>query len=421
MIIRILFVLCMFTSLSWGNWPQFRGPNNDGLAPGHPSLPLEFHETKNVKWKTAIHDEGWSTPVIWDKQIWLTTATEDGHKMYVLCLDRDSGEIQFDKQLLDIKNPRPLGNDVNTYASCSSVIEEGRVYVHFGSYGTACIDTNTFETLWLRTDLPCNHFRGPASSPILFEDTVILTFDGADYQYQCALKKTTGDTVWKTDRNSTFLDLDDKGQPKRDGDFRKAYSTPIFIEVDGNPRMIVSASYNVFCYDPRTGKEIWRIDTKCYSNASMALFGHGLIYAITGRGNPELLAIQPGGKGNITDSSLIQWRFDKGIPSMPSPVLVGDLIYFVNNGGILSCVEAKTGKLVWKTRLSGQYYASPIVADGKLFFTSTAGDVTIIQLGRSYNALKTNKFGSGFMASPAVSGNALYLRSKTHLYRIEKE
>jgi outer membrane protein assembly factor BamB len=420
MLSRITILICLFSSVSWGDWPQFRGPDNDGWAANNSSLPLEFNETTNIKWKIAIHDKGWCTPVIWGKQIWLTTATNDGHKMYVVCLDRDSGTILLDKQLLDIKEPRPLGNDVNTYASSSSIIEEGRVYIHFGSYGTACIDTKTFETLWMRQDLPCNHFRGPASSPILFEGKLILTFDGADYQYQCALDKNTGETIWKTDRNSTFLDLDAEGKPKRDGDFRKAFSTPIIINPQGTPHMIVAASYNVFCYDPRTGKEIWRIDTDCYSNASMALFGHGLIYAITGRGKQALLAIKPGGTGNITDSSLIQWKFTKGIPSMPSPLLVDDLIYMVNNGGILSCVNAKTGKLVWKNRLKGQYYSSPIISDGKMYFSNTTGDITIVKPGLSYQEIQLNHLDDGFMASPAVSGNALYLRSKTHLYRIEK-
>lgn len=419
----LLFIL---SSPSWGNWPQFRGPNNDGhsLTPileMETSIPVEFSEEKNVKWKTPIHDKGWSTPVIWDDQIWLTTATEDGHELYALCIDRASGRILFDHLLFYIEAPRPLGNDVNTYASSSPVIEAGRVYIHFGSYGTACIDTQSYEILWRRQDIPCNHFRGPASSPVIFKDKLILTFDGADLQYQIALDKKTGKTVWKTDRNSNFKDLDHEGKPKRDGDFRKAFSTPLIVTIKDQPRMLISSSYNAFCYDPRTGNELWRIDHDCYSNASMALFGHGLFYVTTGRGSPEMLAVKPGGEGNITKSkSFIKWRFKKGLPTMVSPILVEDLIYFVNNGGVISCLEAKTGELVWKDRLKGQYYASPVYTDHKLFFCNVSGDITILKPGKTFEILHVNQLNDGFMSSPAVSGSELYLRTKSQLYRIEQ-
>lgn len=418
----VLFVFCHATT--WGDWPQFRGPNNDGIALREPGdaksfLPAEFSETKNIAWKTKIHDKGWSTPVILDNQIWITTATEDGHKLYALCIDRKTGSILFDKEMFSIESPSPLGNDVNSYASPSPTIEKGRVYVHFGSYGTACIDTQSMQTVWQRQDIPCNHFRGPASSLILFEDKLILTMDGSDFQYQIALNKNTGETIWKTDRKSNFQDLDEKGNPKTDGDFRKAFSTPLLVTIAGQPRMVISSSYNAFCYDPRDGKEIWRIVHDCYSNASMALFGHGLVYLLTGHGHPEILAVRPDGEGNVTKSH-IQWRFDKGIPTMVSPILIDDLIYVASDGGVLSCLEAATGKLVWKNRLKGQYYASPVFADGKIYFCNSSGDVTVLKPGRTFDAVQVNTLADGFMSSPAVAGNELYLRSKTALYRIEQ-
>jgi len=423
---RLLFViLSVFCcSASWGQWPQFRGPHNDGIAQAESGqtkivLPAEFSENKNIRWKIPIHDKGWSTPVIWDDQIWMTTATEDGRQLYALCVDRNSGKLLFDKQLFYIDSPSPLGNDVNTYASPSPIIEKGRVYVHFGSSGTACIDAQTMKTLWQRQDIPCNHFRGPASSPILFEDKLILTMDGADLQYQIALNKNTGETVWKTDRNSNFKDLDSEGKPKQGGDFRKAFSTPFLMEIDGQPRMVISSSYNAFCYDPRDGREIWRIDHDCYSNASMALYGFGYVFLTTGRGRPVMLAVRPEGEGDITKTN-IQWQSDKGIPVMVSPILIGDLIYFVNNSGVISCLEAKTGELVWKNRLKGQYYASPVYADEKIFFCNTTGDVTVLRPGRKLDAIQINTLSDGFMSSPAVAGNALFLRSKSFLYRIER-
>ena len=421
MILRALFFVVCIASLSWGNWPQFRGPNNDGWAGEQcHSLADNFSEDQNIVWKTPIHDKGWSTPVIWGKQVWMTTATTDGHKLYAVCVDRNTGAVVYDQVIFSIEKPSPLGNDVNTYASPSPVIEEGRVYVHFGSAGTACIDTATFKTLWERQDLPCNHFRGPASSPVLFDDKLILTFDGADLQYQAALDKQTGKTVWKTDRKSNFQDLDENGKPKTDGDYRKAFSTPIIFRVDDKPCMVISCSYDAFGYDPKSGKELWRIDHTCYSNASMALFGQGLIYLITGRGKQEMLAVKPGGSGNITDTH-VQWRFGKGVPTMPSPVLVDGLIYFVDNNGVITCIEAKTGTLVWKDRLKGQYYSSPIFADNKLLFSNTAGEVTILKPGRALNIVNVNRLQDGFMSSPAVCDNELYLRSTTTLYRIESK
>lgn len=419
-----LILFCFCVSPSWGQWPQFRGPNNDGIAQAEPatsklSLPAEFSESKNIRWKTPIHDKGWSTPVIWDNQIWLTTATEDGRQLYALCIDRNSGAILFDRQMYLIESPAPLGNDVNSYASPSPVIEKGRVYVHFGSAGTACIDTQSMKTLWQRQDIPCNHFRGPASSPILFEDKLILTMDGADLQYQIALDKDTGNTVWKTDRRSNYKDLDNEGKPKQDGDLRKAFSTPFLLSINEQPRMVISSSFNAFCYDPRDGREIWRIDHDCYSNASMALYGFGFVFVTTGRGRQEMWAVRPEGEGDITKSN-IQWKSDKGIPTMGSPILIGDLIYFVNDGGVVSCLEAKTGKLVWKNRLKGQYYASPVYADGKIFFCNESGDVTVVRPGREFQVIQVNTFSDGFMSSPAVDGNALYLRTKSCLYRIEQ-
>lgn len=278
-------------------WPEFRGPLGNGLvtAPGRDTpvgLAVTWSETENVRWKTPIPYRGWSTPVVYGKQVWLTAATEEGHDFYALCVDAETGEIRFNERLFHCDNPEPLGNNVNGYASPSPVIESGRVYVHFGSYGTACLDTATHKTLWSRQDLPCRHYRGPGSSAILFENLLVLTFDGADVQYLAALDKETGKTVWKTDRTSVWKDLDEQGLPKREGDFRKAFSTPLAVEVGGTFQLISPSSYGAFAYEARTGREIWKIDHGCYSPAARPVFGNGLVYLITGRGKPELWAIR---------------------------------------------------------------------------------------------------------------------------------
>ncbi len=225
------------------DWPEFRGPHGDGhvVAEGgtQPSqLPLTWSESENVVWKTAIPYKGWSTPVIMNGLVWLATAKEDGHDFYAIAVDEASGKIRFNKHLFHADKPEPLGNKVNCYASPTPAVELGRVYFHFGSYGTACLDTATAAVVWERQDLPCRHFRGPGSSVIIFKDLLILTMDGIDLQYLVALDKKTGKTIWKTDRTAQWNDLAANGKPIGDGDLRKAYSTPLVCEVGGKPMMV---------------------------------------------------------------------------------------------------------------------------------------------------------------------------------------
>ena len=241
------FILLTFSVSAHANWPEFRGPTGDGHVAADDTaagLPLAWSETKNVRWKTLIPDQGWSTPVVMDGQVWVTTATPDGHDFYAVCVDAETGEVLFNKQLFHSDNPEPLGNNVNCYASPSPAIEPGRVYVHFGSFGTACLDTSTGDVLWQRDDLRCHHYRGPASSVVLFDNLVILTFDGADYQYVTALDKATGETVWKTDRDVEWNDQNLTGEyakyadMAKEGDFRKAHSTPLVVTDDDKLQLL---------------------------------------------------------------------------------------------------------------------------------------------------------------------------------------
>ena len=225
----LLFGLQAFLALPIrADWPEFRGPSGDGFVSGHgdansAGLPLHWSETENVRWKTEIPNRGWSTPVVLGGQVWLTTATADGHDFFAICVDADTGKILFNNKLFHCDNPEPLGNNVNAYATPSPVIEPGRVYVHFGSYGTACLDTKTANVIWSREDLRCRHYRGPSSSPILFHDLLILTLDGVDLQYLVALDKVTGKTVWKTDRSVEWNDANVPGQMARDGEIGRAH------------------------------------------------------------------------------------------------------------------------------------------------------------------------------------------------------
>jgi len=399
------------------DWPEFRGPTGDGHSPAT-GLPLTWSETKNVRWKTPIHGRAWSTPVVWGDQVWLTTATEDGRAMFVLCVNRETGRVLLDRRLFTNARPEPLGNDVNSYGSPSPAIEEGRVYVHFGSYGTACLDTRTFQTLWQRRDLPCRHYRGPSSSVVLFEDLVILTLDGVDVQYTVALDKKTGRTVWKTPRTTDWNDLDAEGRPTADGDFRKAHSTPLITTVNGQPQMLSVGAKAGYAYDPRTGKEIWKVRYGGFSNSIRPVVGHGLAFLSTGYSRADLWAVRMDGRGDVTDTHVV-WKYSRNVPAKPSPLLVGDLLYLVGDSGIVTCLEAKTGREVWKERVGGNYSASPVYADGRLYLFSEEGKTTVLKPGRAFEPLVVNQLNGGFMASAAIAGRAFYLRTKTHLYRIE--
>ncbi|GMW02405.1 MAG: hypothetical protein AMXMBFR84_35410 [Candidatus Hydrogenedentota bacterium] len=406
------------------DWPEFRGPTGNGHvtspeADATPSLPVRWSESENVVWKTATPNLGWSTPVVLENDIWITAATEDGHDYYAMCIDYETGDVRLNEHLFHTDTPEPLGNGVNCYASPSPVIEPGRVYVHFGSYGTACLDTATGKPIWKRDDLRCRHYRGPGSSAMLFENLLVLTFDGVDAQYVAALDKNTGDTVWKTDRTTAWQDLDESGQPKREGDFRKAYSTPLVYDTGERLELMSVGSSSAFAYDPRSGKELWMARISGYTPASRPVYGNGLVYFTSGRGKQELMAYRPGGNGDVTDSNLV-WKMEgPEVPQESSPVLVDDLLFIVSNNATASCLEAATGEVLWQERLGGNFVASPIYGNGLLYFCNMQGEANVVKAARSFEVLSTNHLDAGFMASPAVKGNSLILRTKTHLYRIE--
>lgn len=406
-----------------GDWPDFRGPwlNGHVSAPGQTKpvgLPVKWSEQENVKWKTPIPHSGWSTPVVLEGQVWLTAATEDGKQFFGICVAADSGKILFNERLFYCETPEPLGNKVNGYASPSPVIEPGRVYLHFGSYGTVCLDTRGFKVIWKREDLPCRHLRGPGSSPVLFQDLLILTMDGVDVQYLVALDKRTGKKVWKTDRTTDWNDLGPDGKPAAEGDFRKAYTTPIFIEAGGATQMISAGSKAAYAYDPVTGAEIWKVGNSGYSTAGRPIAGKGLVFISTGFGKTEYLAVRPDGRGDLTDSNVV-WRTPRGVPKLPSPLLVDDLLFLLGDNGVMRCVKATTGDEVWQERILGECYASLIYADGRIYGFDQNGKTAVLRAGRSLEILATNSLDDGFMASPAVSGKALILRTKKSLYRIE--
>ena len=408
------------------DWPEYRGPRGDGhvSAPGETQpigLPLNWSEMNNIKWKTEIPHRGWSTPAVMGGQVWMTTATVDGHDFFVVCVDAETGKIRFNEQVFHSDNPEPLGNgaSMNCYATPSPVLEPGRVYVHFGSFGTACLDTSTGKVLWKRDDLRCRHYRGPASSLISFENTIILTMDGVDLQYHVALDKQTGRTVWKTDRSVAWNDENVPGQMAKDGDLRKAHSTPFIVTAAGKTQMLSAGAKAAYAYDPKTGRELWRVQYPDWSTAPRPVFDNGLAYFVTGLSKAELLAVKTDGQGDVTDTHIV-WRLKTHVGKYASPLIVDGLLYTAAEESFITCLDAATGQVVWKERIGGKYAASPIYADGRLYLFSQDGAATVLKPGRTFEVLATNKLENGFMASPAVAGKAFYLRTKTHLYRVER-
>lgn len=416
--ISLLFLLV--SPLASAQWPEFRGPHSDGTVEG--ALPTEWSEEKNVTWKKEIHGLGWSTPLIEGGRIWLTTATEDGRKMSVLCLDEKSGEVLLDRVFITNDNPEPLANPMNTYASSTGVIEPGRVYLHFGAYGTLCLDTETFETIWQRRDLTCSHWRGPASSLVMWENRIILTLEGADQQYFVALDKTTGETLWRRDRSTNFADEKD-GIPANSGDLRKAYSTPIFVKVGDTVQMISNGAKAAWAYDVENGEEIWNVHYPTHSPSSRSVYSEktGMVYLNTGLGKAEIWAVrlEPGMSGDVSESH-VEWKIFQRTPKRMSPVIANGLL-FMANGGVLSAVDTGTGDVVWAERGGGEYSASSITDGEHVYHFDEEGLCTVVKASREFEVVAENQLPEGFMASPAVTGdNALILRTRTHLYRIEE-
>lgn len=413
----VLLSLLATVALADTNWPQFRGPRGDGTTDSK-GLPVSFSETEKVKWKTPIQGKAWSSPVIWGSQVWMTTATEDGTQLSVVCVDKETGKIIHDKVLFRVATPQ-FCHKFNSYASPTPVVEEGRVYVTFGSPGTACLDTKTGNVLWERKDFVCNHYRGAGSSPVAWNDLLFLNFDGSDFQYMAALDKKTGKTVWKVDRSIDFKDIQPDGKPEAEGDWRKAFSTPHVLEIDGKSILVSSGAKAHYAYEPRTGKEIWRVEEReSHSAATRPVFGHGLAFFATGFGKGGVLAVKLGGSG-LLDESSVAWRMKKAVPNKPSLTLNGNLIFAVNDGGIASCLDAKTGEVRWTERIGGNYSSSPILAEGRLYACNEEGKVVVFSASEKFEKLAENKLDDGFMASPAVSGSSLFLRTKSALYRID--
>ena len=397
------------------NWTQFRGNNLSGIS-GSSKVPVGWNDSTNVAWRTAIHGVGWSSPVVMNNLVWITTANEDGKALFAICIDFSSGKILYD---IKLREPDSVYSKhaINSYATPTPCIEEGFVYLHFGVYGTFCADTKTGEIVWQTTDYKCDHVQGPASSPIIYKNLLILHFEGVDVQYLVALDKKTGKLVWRADRpGEPYEQLAPIG--------RKAYITPIIIQVDGKDVLISNGSAVCCAYDPATGKEIWRIVEGEDSTVSSPFTENGIVYFYTsfvtasdGEKYIELFSVNPKGKGDIGKTNII-WKLKSPPFQLLTPVIKDGLIYTVDTKNQLICIDAKDGSILWSEKLKGSFNSSPVIAGGKVYFSSTRGNIFVIKEGKKFDLVAENKLSGQIWATPAIVENSILIRTSKFLYKI---
>ena len=403
----VAMVLVAQAAPNQGDWTQFRGTTGQGLSAAK-NLPIEWSAAKNVAWKQAIPGLGWSSPVVRRGRIFLTTAETDGEggpSLRALCLDAATGRVLWNTEVFKSTETqaKPM-NGKNSHASPTPVLEDSRLYVHFGHNGTACLDLDG-KIVWRMNSLRYPPTHGNGGSPILVGDKLVYCADAASDPSIVALDKATGKVRWKVKRET---------QAKN----KFSFSTPLLITVKGQPQIISPGSGVVSALDPKDGHEIWRV---CYGNGYSVVprpvFGQGLVFISTGFNRADILAIRPDGRGDVTDTH-VAWRTTKGAPLTPSMLLVGKELYAVSDDGLASCFDAKTGKVNWQERLGGKYSASPLAAGGRIYLQNESGTGTVLKPGKTFTTLATNSLEERSLASYAVVDGALFIRTAENLYRI---
>lgn len=396
----VLLITIVATLGTLESWPAFRGPHSNGHAPVQQMPRLNWDESTNIRWKAPIPGLGWSSPTIADGRVWLTTAKDDGRSLHLLEIGLTDGKIIKDIAVFPENKPTSI-HQKNSHASPTPIVDGNRVFVHFGTYGTACVSTDG-EVKWRNRDLIYNHRHGPGGSPILVRDQLVINCDGTDKQFVVSLDAETGTIRWKADRQGPM-----------------AYSTPLWIHEDGLDQIVSTGGNQVVAYRPDNGEVIWRMRYVGYSCVPQPVYGHGLVFVCSSYDTPYLYAIRPTGTGDVTDSH-VAWKMSKGAPHNPTPLLVGDELYVVSDRGILSCLDAKTGESHWQQRLGGNFSASPLLVGGVILFLNEEGIATIVEPNKKKFVEKgINKLPGRTLATPAVADGALFLRTDTTLYCIE--
>ncbi len=410
----LLVLLCVVyvSATQAADWPQFRGPGGQGHSDAT-NLPLTWSETENITWKVPVAGLGWSSPAIQGDQIWITSAVDEGKTLHAIALDRATGKSLHDVTIFELAEPSPV-HSKNSHASPTPLIEGDRVYVHYGAHGTACLKTDG-TVVWKTQDLKHDHRHGPGGSPVIFEDLLILNCDGSDIQFVVALDKNTGEIRWKKKREHI-------GEDRLTGksSVPMSYTTPLLTEINGTIQLLSSGADSIVSYNPRNGEEYWWFRYDGYSNVPRPVVGKGLVFISSGYDRPEFYAVKVDGTGDVTESHL-GWNMKKAAPLNPSPLLVGDELYLVSDNGIATCLDAVSGTQHWQERIGGNFSASPTLADGKIYLLDEEGKTTVIAPGKKYEVLATNTLEGRTLATPAMVDQAVFLRTDTHLYRIEKK
>jgi outer membrane protein assembly factor BamB len=407
------------------NWPQLRGPRGDGTSLAT-HVPLHWSETNNIVWKASIPGRGRSSPVVLGDRIWLTLALEQGvvrkriggddmqtaeHvSLEVVCLDRAKGKILWRTKLFEVANPDPV-HWFNSWATPTPVVEPGRLYCDFGTFGTACLNAETGEIHW-KTQLPSDHQVGPGSSPLLYQKLLIMVRDGREAQYVVALDTKTGQEVWKTNRPPIVA-----SSPN----LKKSFVTPLLVDTGGRMQLLAPTAHWMVSYEPATGRELWRVrHGEGFSIGSCPVFGNGTVYFSTGCFKPYLWAVRVDGAGDVT-ATHAAWKTTRQVPIMSSPLLLGEELYWTSDDGMANCADARSGEAYWQERMNEQHLASPLLAEGRLYFFGMNGKTTVVKAGKPFEKLAENLLEGVVVATPAILDRTIFLRTDTHLYRIGRE
>ena len=396
------------------NWPRWRGPSGQGIVDDGHDYTSQWSETANVLWKTEVGGFGFSSPVVWDDRIFLTTATPEpdgfwpangGDRRSVLCFKRTDGTLLWETVVPSGAKPEKT-NPHNGHASSTPATDGERLYAYFGNHGLLALDLDG-NVLWHRKVGPFNAFQGTASSPLLHGDKVILSQDhrGKSGSFIAAFDKLTGEPIWRTERTAEV-----------------GWGTPVAIRAWGREQIVLSSSYEVISYEPGTGAEIWRAKGTTVETIPTPVVGESLLFCSSGRAGPTL-AIRPDGSGDVTETH-IAWQSPKGSPYVASPVLHDGVLYMVNDtNGVATAYQAASGEVLWQARLGkrqrGQsFYASPIAVNDKIYFTDDSGDTYVVRAGRDFELLRVNSLNDTTRASPALVDGIWYIRTQRHLYAI---
>jgi len=418
----LLATLAIDCSAQVAAWPQFRGPGGQGHV-AKANVPTHWSETENICWKAAVPGLGWSSPVIEGGQIWLTTSTEEGRSLRAICLDRETGSVMHNVEVFRRTKAEKVHSQ-NSHATPTPVIDGEHLYVHFGTNGTACL-TRKGKVVWRNNELSYKTPHGSANSPVVYGNLVIVCCDGEDKQFVAAINKANGKIVWRHDRAHMEDAHRKSSEEKNEG--RKglpfiAFSTPLVIEVDGTPLLISTPADHVVANRVDNGEEVWWLPYNCFSLVARPGHANGIVYAIGGLrdGHYVMYAIPANSRGKVAEEDLL-WKREETIPQCPSPILSDGRLFLIKDSGIATCLNSKTGKELWQKRIGGNYRGSPVAVGDTVFLTSQKGKTTVLKLDDKFSAVATSQLDGVFLASPAIAGNALYLRSDTHLYRIESK